>query len=183
MAETNQALLLRLFMSNYSTLKERLARRLGSVDAADEALQEAYMRVERMDRIGAVEQPLPYLFRIALNIASDLRRTEKRRLARSEIELLLQLEQDELDPERMVGARSSIRALVQALDELPPRPRAILVAARLEGLAHAEIAARFRISTRLVERELKQALDHCRNRLEINSSQTFGTIPTAASKK
>lgn len=183
MAETNQALLLRLFMSNYSTLKERLVRRLGSVEAADEALQEAYMRVERMERIGSVERPLPYLFRIALNIASDLRRSEKRRLARSEIELLLQLEQDELDPERTAGARSSVRTLVQALDELPPRPRAILVAARLEGLTHAEIAARFRISTRLVERELKQALDHCRHRLEINSPRTFGAAPTAASKK
>jgi RNA polymerase sigma-70 factor (ECF subfamily) len=183
MAESSQALLLRLLTSNYSMLKGRLARRLGSADAADEALQEAFLRMERMDGIGVVRQPQSYLFRMALNAAADLRRSEKRRLARSEIERLLQLEEDELDPERIASGRSSVRALVQALDGLPPRPRAILVAARIEGLTHEKIAARFAISTRLVERELKQALDHCRARLELKYQQTFGTVRPAPSKE
>jgi len=183
MAETSQALLLRLFISNYSTLKGRLARRLGSADAADEALQEAYLRMERMGQIGAVRRPQSYLFQVALNIAADLRRSEKRRLARSEIERVLQLEQDELDPERIAEGRSSVGALVRALDALPPRPRAILVAARLDGLTHAAIAARFGISTRLVERELKRALDHCRGHLELKRRQTFGTGRPALSNE
>jgi len=130
MAETSQALLLRLFTSHYSMLKGWLTRRLGSADAADEAMQEAYLRMQRMDGIGAVRRPQSYLFQVTLNIAADLRRCEKRRLARSEIELLLQLEQDELDPERVAEGRSSVGALVQALDALPPRPRAIFVAAQ-----------------------------------------------------
>ncbi|WP_229743493.1 RNA polymerase sigma factor [Aliidongia dinghuensis] len=170
-------------MSNYSALKGRLARRLGSADAADEVLQETYLRVERTPGEGPVQRPLPYLFRIALNIAADLRRSDNRRLGRSEIELLLRLEQDELDPERVAEGRSSLRALVQALDDLPPRKRAIFMAARLDGASHAAIAARFGISTRLVERELKQALDHCRDRLEINRSQPFGTGRSASSKR
>ncbi len=183
MAESSQALLLRLLISNYSTLKGRLARRLGSADAAGEALQEAFLRVERMDGIGVVRQPQSYLFRVALNVAADLRRSEERRLARSEIERLLQLEEDELDPERIASGRSSVRALVQALDGLPPRPRAILVAARVDGLTHEKIAARFAISTRLVERELKQALDHCRARIELKYHQAFGTARPASSKE
>jgi RNA polymerase sigma factor (sigma-70 family) len=183
MAESSQALLLRLLTSNYNTLKGRLARRLGSAEAADEALQEVFFRMERMEGIGVVRQPQSYLFRVALNIAADLRRSEKRRLARSEIEQLLQLEEDELTPERIAEGRSSVRALVQALDGLPPRPRAILVAARFDGLTHEKIAARFAISTRLVERELKQALDHCRAELEIKYQRTFGTARSAASKE
>jgi RNA polymerase sigma factor (sigma-70 family) len=171
MAESGQALLLRLFMSNYGALKGRLARRLGSADMADDVLQEAYLRVGRLGPVGVVERPRSYLLRIALNIAADLRRSEKRRLARSEIELLLRLEQDELDPERMAEGRSSARK------------RAIFVAARVDGLTHAAIASRFGISTRLVERELKQALDHCRDRLEINRTQTFGTGCPAPSKQ
>ncbi len=57
---------------------------------------------------------------------------------------------------------------------LRPRRRAIFVAARLEGIPYPEIAARFGISTRYLERELKQALDHCRERLEIKLSKKFG---------
>lgn len=182
MAES-KALLVRLLTSHYSTLKRQLARRLGSADAAEEALQETFLRMERMEAVGAVRRPQSYLLRMALNVAADLRRSEQRRLARSEVEQLLQLPHDELDPERIALARSSVRALVEALQGLRPRPRAILVAARIEGLSHDRIAARFGISTRLVERELKQALDHCRAHLEIKHRQEFGTAPPAASKE
>jgi RNA polymerase sigma factor (sigma-70 family) len=183
MAETDQALLLQLFISNYNALKWRLARRLGSPDAADEALQEAFLRIRRVSRIGTIRQPQSYLFRVALNIAADLRRTEKRRLARSEIEQFLRIEEDELDPERIAAGRSSVRALVQALDALPPRPRAILLAARIDGLTHEKIAGNFGISTRMVERELKLALDHCRARLEIKSTKKFSVADLVPSNE
>ncbi|MCA6106739.1 RNA polymerase sigma factor [Bradyrhizobium cenepequi] len=175
MTHTSHALLLQVLTDDYGLLKGRLARRLGSPDIADEVLQEAYLRVERMPpTIGAVLHPRTYLFRIALNIAADRRRSEQRRLARSEIELLLRLEHDELDPERVVEARSSVRTLVEALEDLPPRRRAIFVAARVNGLSIPQIAAQFSVSTRFIERELKQALDHCRDRLEIKLSRKFG---------
>lgn len=182
MTKTGLALLLQVLMDDYAVLKGQLARHLGSSDVADDVLQEAYLRLQGMDNIGAVQHPRTYLFRIALNIAADQRRSESRRLARSEIELLLRLEQDELDPERVAAGRSSVRALVQALDGLSPRRRAILVAARVEGLAYSKIAVRFGISTRYLERELKQALDHCREKLEINLSQRFGSGPSGTSK-
>jgi RNA polymerase sigma factor (sigma-70 family) len=174
MTQTGQALLLQVLVDDYGLLKGRLTRRLGSPDAADEVLQEAYLRVERMPTLGTVFHPRTYLFRMALNIAADRYRSERRRLARSEVELLLRLEHDELHPERIAEARSSARALVQALDDLPPRRRAIVVAARVEGLTVVKIAARFGVSTRFIERELKLALDHCRDRLEINLSHRFG---------
>lgn len=155
--------------------QQKLARRLGSQDAAGDVLQEAYLRLQRMGDLGAVERPRAYLFRIALNIAADHRRSEHRRLARSETELLLRLEDDELDPERIAEGRSSVRLLTQALEELPARRRAIFIATRLQGRPYAEIAADFGISTRLLEREVKLALDHCRDRLEIKLSQKYGS--------
>ena len=166
MTHTGQALLLQVLVDDYGLLKGWLTRRLGSPDAADEVLQEAYLRVERMPALGMVFHPRTYLFRMALNIAADRHRSERRRLARSEVERLLRLEHDELDPERIAEARSSVRSLVQALDELPPRRRAIIVAARVEGLTVAKIAARFGVSTRFIERELKLALDYCRTVLK-----------------
>jgi RNA polymerase sigma factor (sigma-70 family) len=183
MTQSSQALLLKVLMNDYGILKGRLARRLGSADVADDVLQEAYLRVSRMPAMAAVLHPRTYLFRIALNIAADRRRSEKRRLARSEVELLLRLDQDDLDPERIAQARSSVRALELALEELAPRRRAIFVAVRVNGLTVPEVAARFGLSTRYIERELKDALDHCRGRLEMEVSQTFGPRPSAASKE
>jgi RNA polymerase sigma factor (sigma-70 family) len=182
MIQTSQALLLQVLLDDYGILKGRLARRLGSPDTADEVLQEAYLRVERMPNVGAIFHPRTYLFRLALNIAADRRRAEQRRLARSEVELLLRLGHDELDPERIAAGRASVRVLVQALEELPPQRRAILVAARIEGLPIPKIAARFGVSTRFVERQLKRALDHCRDRLEIKLSEKDGPRPSETSK-
>src|SRR5262249_18370909 len=145
--------LMRVLTQDYGSLKGQLARRLGSEDLADEVLQEAYLRLQRME-VPSVKHPKTYLFRVALNIAADRRRSENRRLARSEVEMLLRVELDELDPERIVQARATVRQLIEALNELPPRRRAIVIAARVEGRPYAEVAARFGISTRYLEREL-----------------------------
>ena len=169
MTKTVLAQLLQVLVDDYGVLKRQLTRRLGSHDAADDIMQEAYLRLRRMDSVQSVQHPRTYLFRIALNIAADRRRSEARRLARSEIEVLLRVEHDELDPARIAEGRSAVKRLAQALEELTPRRRAIFLAARLEGIPYPEIAARFGISTRYLERELKHALDHCRERLEIKA--------------
>src|ERR1700760_3651331 len=142
------AVLLRALVDDYGLLRARLARRLGFCHGAGEVLQEAYLRLGRTAKTGMIFHPRTYLFRLALNIAADRRRSEKRRLARQEIELLLRVDQDELDPERIAQGKSSVRLLVDALKELPSRRRAILVASRVEALSIPEIAARFGVSTR-----------------------------------
>jgi RNA polymerase sigma factor (sigma-70 family) len=177
MTETTWATLRARFVDRYGEFKHRLARRLGSTDLAAETLQETWLRLERSGNPGVVERPDAYLFRIALNVAADHRAAEHRRLALSEIEVLRHLDDDELDPERIAESRSEVTALARALDELPPRCRAIFIAARLSETPHKIIAARYGISTRMVERELKRALEHCGERLGRNSPGRFGSEP------
>jgi len=55
---------------------------------------------------------------------------------------------------------------------LPPRPRAILLAARLDGLSRQQIAERFGISVSMVEKELKRAQEHCAARFGRNRKTT-----------
>ncbi len=102
---------------------------------------------------------------------------DQRRLALSEVEMLRHLDDDELDPERVAVSRSEVTALVHALDELSPRCRAIFIAARLDEIPHKVIAARHRISTRMVERELKRALEHCGEQLGRKLPEKFGSAP------
>jgi RNA polymerase sigma-70 factor (ECF subfamily) len=174
MAETNQAALRLLLASSYEEFKKRLSRRLGSDDFANEVLHETYLRVARMDNIGVVQDPRAYLFRIALNLAADRRQADSRRLNRSEIEALRHIADGALDPARITEGRREIEALERALNDMPARRRAIFIASRIEEIPHQEIAARFGISTRMIEKELKRALEYCGERLERRIVRRFG---------
>lgn len=167
--------LLGLFLERQQELRKRLRRRLGSDELVNDVLQETYLRVERLGDAAAVSHnPAGYLFRMALNVAADQRQAESRYLTGEEVEDLLHLADDALDPARVTHARIEVAALESALEELTERQRAILIAARVDDLPQQEIADRFRISVRMVGKELKKALEHCGERLDRRVVQRFG---------
>jgi RNA polymerase sigma-70 factor (ECF subfamily) len=139
------AALRRLLLHRYEDLKSRLTRHLGSSELARVALQDTWLRLECGEGIFSVRNHDAYLFRIAINLARDRQRTEDRRLTTNEIETLLTVVDEAPDSERIIVARSDLRALEGVMAELPPRQRAILLATRLDGLPRREIAKRYRI--------------------------------------
>lgn len=163
--------------SGYADLKRRLSRRLGSLDAAGEVLHETYLRLERFEGAVSVANPGAYLLRMALNVASDRRREEGRLLTAVELHELWRLADDAADPETIAAARQEIGVFKAALIELPARSRAILIAARVEELPHQAIAERFGISERMVQYELRRALEHCAARLGRKVVRRFGPTP------
>lgn len=167
--------LLRLFMERRHELKRRLRIRLGSDELANDALQETYLRLERMGDDACVSSnPAGYLFRMAINAAIDQRQADARYLTGSEVDELLNVGADTLDPARVAHAQLEVEVLEQALRELSARQREILIAARVEDVAQEEIARRFGISVRMVGKELKKALEHCGRRLDRRVVQRFG---------
>lgn len=148
-------------VSRYDELKRRLARRLGSDDVASEVLHETWLRLGQGGEVGIIRNPESYVYRMALNVAVDRVRAETRWAKRAQIEALLASESDELDPEHIVAAKSEMAAFERALSELPARSRDIFVAALIEELPYREIAERFGISLRSVEREMSRVFDHC----------------------
>lgn len=175
-SETAWAALRQLLVDRYEDFRRRLAHRFGSTEFATEILHETYLRLDRGSaELGTVQSPNAYLFRTALNVAADHRRQAKsRRLSHLEIATLRGIADGALDPTKAVEARLEVAGLEKALEELTPRRRAILIAARLEEVPHAEIAARFGISARMVEKELKRALLHCSLRLDKKLTRRFG---------
>ncbi|KAB0487940.1 RNA polymerase sigma-70 factor, ECF subfamily [Pseudomonas reinekei] len=174
MKDTGKKSMVGLFLTSYDDFKVRLRRRLGSEDLANDVLHETYLRVDRMEDVPDIAQPNAYLYRMALNIAADRRQSDARLLTGSEVEELLQVSDEALDPARVVGGQKEILLLLSALYELPARRRKIFIAARLEEAPHLEISQRFGISTRMVEKEIKAALGHCAARLERKVIQRFG---------
>jgi RNA polymerase sigma-70 factor (ECF subfamily) len=153
---------LRAFLiDQYGAIKRRLAHRLGSSDQAEDALQDTYLRLDGTEAVEEVRNPAAYLFRAALNIAANRNRDENRRLSATDIDSLLHIADDAPDALQIIEGRADLMRLKQAMAELPPRPRAILLAVRLEGLTRRQIAERFGISVSLVEKDLKKAQEHC----------------------
>jgi RNA polymerase sigma factor (sigma-70 family) len=167
MTEITPAALRQLFLDRYDDLKARLTRRLGSADLAGDVLQDTWLRLSRTESIGSVRSPGNYLLRIVLNIVQDRKRSDKRYLSAVEIENLLHLPDPEPSPAEVAEARSDLQALASVLAELPPRRRAILLAARLDNMPRQEIAARFGISLRLVSKELRLAHEYCVARTQL----------------
>ena len=62
-------------------------------------------------------------------------------------------------------SRQQLVLLETALAELPPKRRAALVLYRFDNLSHAEIAQQLGISVSMVEKHVRLALDHCRQRM------------------
>src|SRR5579871_721555 len=163
-----------LLVADYGSIDRRLTRRLGSADLASDVLQETYLRIESIDEIGSIRNPAAYVLQIALNIARDRRRAENRRLTAEEVDCLLDIPDDRPDPEHEVEKRSELNLLRQAIAQLPERRRVVLTLSRIEGLPHREIAQRLGVTVRTVETDLKQAIEHCADRMKNPVAAKFG---------
>lgn len=161
MADSSSESLRALFLKRYHDFCGQLKRRLGSDDLAQDAMQETYLKLGEMEAIPAMRNPDAYLFRAALNVAQDQRRRDARLLTGDEQLALLHLADEAQDPARIFEGRDDVMRLGQALGGLPVRTQQILVAVRVHGETHAQIALRYGISERMVAKELRRALNHC----------------------
>jgi RNA polymerase sigma factor (sigma-70 family) len=173
MSETSLIALRQIFLDRYDDLKQRLARRLGSADLAGDALQDTWLRLAHAEAMDSIRSPKSYLFRMAFNMARDRRRSEKQHLNFEDVGSLLHFVDEAPNPAEIAEARSDLRALQAVLAELPPRRRAILLAARVDNLPRQEIAERLGVSLRLVSKELRLAHEYCVARC----AQIKGLIP------
>lgn len=181
----NRDSLLQAFLRTKDALRRFLLRRTGSSAAADDLIQDAWLKIARDSASGggrAIDNPQAYLFRVASNLATDLKRAEsRRRLAPDEVDKLIERAAEEPGPERIAADRSEVAALARALEELPPRRRAVLLASRLEGVPHRVLAERHGVTTRTIENEIARALEHCALRLGRPLKRRFGPAPDETS--
>jgi RNA polymerase sigma-70 factor (ECF subfamily) len=162
------------FLNYYDQLRRRLRQQLGSADLADDALHETWLRIERIGDSREVRNPAAYFYRAALNEAFDRHRGSGRLLLESEIDAVIHMEDASQDPVAITSARQDIDALRQALKKLPARQRHVLMASRLQGEPHRDIAAGLGVSTRTVEKDLKAALRFCGEEVGREVIQRFG---------
>lgn len=145
---------MRLLVSEYRDLKRRLAGRLGSADAANEALQDTYVRLRRIEIQDEVRNPRSYLLGMAINIASNRLRSEARHLSAADVRELVELPDEAPSQERVAEARSDLEAVERALEGLPERRRKMFRRFWVHNIEYKEIAVEFNVSERTVRHEL-----------------------------
>ena len=182
MSETTWTLLRKVLAERYDDLRRQLARRLGSEDLAHETLHETWLHLHRKDDGETIANPSGYLMRTAFHIASDRKCKVSRRARRLEIRAVLELPDAAPGPMEILEGRQELTALETALEELTPRQRTILLASRLEGTPLYKIADQLGISQRMVEIDLKRALEYCAGRLDKKVTRRFGPGAREASK-
>jgi RNA polymerase sigma factor (sigma-70 family) len=170
-----------MLVERYDELSMSLSRHLGSKDLAEEALQDTFLRLARGGDVAPVRNPASYLYRTAFNLAISRTRSERRRLTVIEANSVLDAIDDQPTPAQVMEARSDLRVVQQTLAEMPPRRRAIFEAAWIEDVPHKEIAARHRLSLRMVQIELKHAADHVAERLAKSNIADFAPSPRKTS--
>lgn len=181
MSETTRSLLMRTLLAGHASLRSRLARKLGP-DLADDALQETWIRLETRGTLAPVQNPDAYLFRAALNAASNLVKRDERRLSHLEVEALLNVADDAPGPSAIAEDRASLAVVERALAELSERQRTIFEEAFLGDATHHDLAARFGISVRMIQKELKHGVDLCARRLQREKVVRYGG-PRVSDKK
>lgn len=162
MSDSSWAGLRERLLDQYDQFVRRLTRRLGSADLAREAVHETFLRLQRTDAAEPVRNLDAYLFRTAINIAKNRRKVEGRYLNFSETEELIGIPDEAPDPAQIAESRSEIAQLILALEELPPRRRAIFEASWAGGVSHATLAADHGVHLRTIQRELELATEHVR---------------------
>ncbi len=135
-----------------------------SRETAEDSVQDVFARLTRITE-GEVNNPEAYIFKIARHVLID-----RSRRARVRSEGLhdpiddVQLESLEGGPARILEGRQALEHAAKALGELPERTRNIFLLNRLDGLTYTQLAARYALSVKVIEREMSTALSHLRQR-------------------
>ena len=155
-------------------------RMLGSIEEAEDLVQETYLRAWRSyDRFEGRSSMRTWLYRIATNACLTARQHQARRALPSGLggpgedraaelkwlqpmpDALVTPESD--DPAAVAVSREGLRlALIASLQYLPPRQRAVLILREVLDFPAAEVAAMLGMTTTAV----KSALQRARARLE-----------------
>ncbi len=128
------------FEEHRSHLRAVAYRMLGSLTEADDALQEAWLRMDRAD-VGDVRNPRGWLTTVVARICLDMLRARSARPEEPLDEVNAVAAPDAIDPEQEAVLADSIGvALLVVLQTLSPAERLVFVLHDMFDLPYAEIA-------------------------------------------
>jgi RNA polymerase sigma-70 factor (ECF subfamily) len=134
---------------HFAWLVEALRRRIDG-DLAEDLAQEAWLRLA--GETEPIRNPRALLMTVAMNLARDQFRRDRVRAEH------LERSPDLLAQEPAAGTAEDDLHLKQVILSLPPKLRDVLLLSKVGGLTNREIAQRFGLSVRAVDKRLQKAI-------------------------
>ncbi|MCK9246356.1 MAG: RNA polymerase sigma factor [Anaerolineaceae bacterium] len=158
----------RAFIDHQHTLQLFLYKSVDSRDDAQDLLQECYVRlVKSPTPPESAEGTRAYLFTIARNLVTDLfRRRSVNGYGRNVDVSSLELQDPALCPERSLELSQELQCLKRCIQNMPEATRTIFLLSRFEDMTYPQIANSLGVSTRTVERKMREAMTLLSNSLE-----------------
>lgn len=164
--------LIALYLERRADLVRFFTLRLRSASAAEDLVQDMYVRLSGAAPAEVVRNPLAYLYRLGSNLLLDRLRGERRGASRDaewRAAHRTELAGDELSEEPRAddaaAARQRLEQVIAAVGELSPQTQRVFRMHKLEGLSHAEVAGQLGISRSAVEKHMIAVLKHLSLRL------------------
>lgn len=146
-----------IFLERRRTIERLLRARTRSVEEAEDALQELWLRIDQM-KPGPITDPVAYLLRTAMNLVTDRSISARRRRDREGAWLAIQPGSTEFpDQEAALAASDELMRLQEFLHRMPVHMAQALRMFRLEGMTQRAIAAELGMSVSGVEKLLARA--------------------------
>lgn len=170
--QADESALVAAYLARRADLVRFFALRLRSEAAAEDLVQDIYVRLRGAAPAEAVRNPVGYLYRLGSNLMLDRLRGERRSARRDAAWRTVHRTEaagDELSEEPRaddaLAARQRLARVVQAIGDLSPQTQRVFRLHKLDGLSHAEVATALGISRSAVEKHMIAALKHLSLRL------------------
>ena len=147
-------------------LKAFFRRRTGSPEAAEDLVQELWLRIVKTADDTTLENPDSWLQRVAINLALNwLRQNRFQAQLMSHSDDGADAVDDTPGPDRQAQSRQGMDFLRDLLDELSPRRRRAFLLYRGEGLSLGETAQQMGVSNSTAKKQIAAAVAFLRERM------------------
>ena len=162
-----RASLIAVYLERRSDLERFFALRLRSAAAAEDLVQEIFVRLASADAPRDIHNPAAYLYRLGSNLMLDRLRGERRAGRREAAWLDTQTSRmngeevsSEPSAETALAARQRLELIRRSLGDLSPQTQRVFRMHKFEGMTHPQVAQALGISRSAVEKHMMAALKH-----------------------
>ena len=150
----------RLYSDHHGWLHGWLSRKLGCHHRAADLAQDTFMRLLAREEALSLREPRAFLTTVARRVLSNHWRRE--RLEQAYLDTLSTLPQEQVPGvEERIMLLETLLEIDRLLDGLPVPVKRAFLYSQLDGLTHAQIGARLKLSVSTVKRHLIRAGAQC----------------------
>ena len=155
-----------VYQQNYQWLYACLCKHLSVHQHVEDIIQDTFLKVViSPELLKQIQSPRAYLLTTAKNIVINQARRKK--IEAAYVQMLAEQEHDlQHSPEQICLLVEVVNVLAQAMADLAARQQQMLILHYIEGVSQTEIAQRFGLSRKTIQKDLAKAMIHCHQKIQ-----------------